>query len=116
MSKWKKRGIEKEDIVLFNGRHSIEKHPEMFEMLKNFRPDLKYIDCVGEKLSREEYFEAMARSRVVVSFADEETFGSTEFVEAFIWDALPAVPDRFAIARAFQIGSGRLNFRRCRQS
>lgn len=100
LSRVKNKGIKKENIVLFNGRHSVEKHPEMFEMLKQFRPNLKYIDCVGEKLSRTKYFEAMAKSRVVVSFADEETFGYG-IQEAVYLGCVPVVPDRLCYREQF---------------
>ena len=88
------KGVEKEkDLVVFNGRHSPEKHVEMFRMLQKFRPQYKYIDTVGENLNREEYYNAMARAKVVISFADEETFGFA-MQEGTYLGAVPVVPNK----------------------
>ena len=49
------KGSTKEpNLVVFNGRHSPEKHVEMFKMLQKFRPQYKYIDTVGEGVNRVE--------------------------------------------------------------
>lgn len=88
------KGSTKEpNLVVFNGRHSPEKHVEMFKMLQKFRPQYKYIDTVGEGLNRDQYYEAMAKAKVVISFADEETFGFG-MQEGTYLGAVPVVPNK----------------------
>lgn len=82
-----------ENLIVFNGRHSPEKHPELFNMLQKYRPQYKYIDTVGAGLNRDEYYAAMARAKVVISFADEETFGFG-MQEGTYLDAVPVVPNK----------------------
>lgn len=90
----------KRNLVLFNGRHSVEKHPEMFEMLKQFRPQYEYIDTVAANLNRDEYYKAMSEAKVVISFADEETFGYG-IQEALYLGAHPIVPNKLCYVEMY---------------
>lgn len=65
----------KEDIVVFPHRPDIEKHPEKFDRLSKKYPQWRFIKTMEVTRSREEYFNLLARSRVMVSFAEQETFG-----------------------------------------
>lgn len=65
----------KENIVVFPHRMDPEKHPERFERLKRKFPQWSFIYTLKETKNRKEYFELLARAKVMISFADQETFG-----------------------------------------
>lgn len=66
---------EKEDIVVFPHRMDPEKQPEKFEALKRKFPQWKFVYTIQETKNRDEYFKLLAKSKVMVSFAKQETFG-----------------------------------------
>lgn len=69
----------KENIVVFPHRMDSEKHPEMFSGLVDDlrKAGISFIPMctIIETKSRQEYFNILGRSKVMVSFADQETFG-----------------------------------------
>jgi glycosyltransferase involved in cell wall biosynthesis len=65
----------KENIVVFPHRCNEEKHPENFDKLKKKYPQWKFIKTLEETTTREEYFQLLAKSKVMISFADQETWG-----------------------------------------
>jgi glycosyltransferase involved in cell wall biosynthesis len=89
----------KENIVVFPHRIAPEKHPEMFDNLEiAFRtiakdmPDVRFIKTIDVTKDSKEYFDLLAKSKVVVSFADQETFGYS-VVESVALGCLPIVPN-----------------------
>ncbi len=72
-------GVEKENIIVFPHRLDIEKHPEKFDLLvdrlRSEGLEFRAVKTIVETSSRDEYFNLLARSKVMVSFAEQETFG-----------------------------------------
>jgi len=90
-------GTEKENIVIFNGRLCDEKQPWLFDELER-----QILDCdIGAtciktqdlKLDRKGYYELLAKSKVVVSYALQENFGFG-IAEAAYLGCTPIVPNR----------------------
>jgi len=73
------RDIKKENIILFPHRIHPEKHPELFDKLKciigQAHNNWKFIKTMDLDLNKEEYLDLLAKSKIVVSFADQENFG-----------------------------------------
>lgn len=65
----------KEDIIIFPHRMEIEKHPEKFDKLKKKYPQWTFIKTLDVCSNRDEYFKLLAKSKVMISFAQQETFG-----------------------------------------
>lgn len=90
---------EKEDILVFPHRVDKEKHPELFDKLVDWLSDkgvnVKAIKTIEETSSREEYFKILGKSKVMVSFADQETFGYST-LESMALDNIVVVPDKLS--------------------
>lgn len=91
--------MKREPIVVFNGRLSPEKQPELFERLQDELEQLiaggdeiRFVNCIAEGLSKPDYYDLLSRARVVVSFARQETFG-TAIQEAVRLGCVPVVPN-----------------------
>ena len=65
----------KENIVVFPHRIAPEKNPEMFDKLALRFPEYKFVKTIDVTKTSEEYFELLAKSKIMVSFAQQETFG-----------------------------------------
>lgn len=70
---------DKQDIVVFPHRTDAEKQPELFDRLAdaihNLDSNIKCVKTLDVTKSRDEYFKLLAKSKVMVSFALQETFG-----------------------------------------
>ena len=90
---------EKEDIVVFPHRLDEEKHPEKFDWLTNCLKskgiNCKCIKTISTCKDRTDYFKLLAKSKVMVSFADQETFGYST-LEAMALGCIVCVPDRLS--------------------
>jgi len=82
----------KENIVVFPHRLDEEKHPEKFDRLKKKFPKWTFIKTMETTSNRDEYFKLLARSKVMISFAEQETFGYST-VEAMALGNFVIVPD-----------------------
>lgn len=82
----------KENIVVFPHRLDVEKHPEKFDRLARKYPQWRFVKTIEQTSSRDEYFKLLARSKVMMSFADQETFGYST-VEAMSLDNFVIVPN-----------------------
>ena len=85
----------KENIIIFPHRCNDEKHPELFDALAKKYPQYKFIKSIEICNSRKQYFELLAKSKVMVSFADQETFGYAT-VEAAALDNYIIVPNKLS--------------------
>ena len=86
----------KKDQVVFNGRLCDEKQPWFFDQLANhprFKGFAKFIKTQDLGLSKTEYYELLAESKVVVSFALQENFGFG-IAEAAYLGCVPVLPNR----------------------
>jgi len=88
---------DKENIVIFNGRLCDEKQPWLFDELErrlaNRTWHAQCIKTQNLKLSRTEYYELLAKSKVVVSYALQENFGFG-IAEAAYLGCTPVIPNR----------------------
>lgn len=88
-----------DNILVFPHRVDIEKHPELFdelvEWLKSKSVNFTPIKTIVETNSREEYFKVLAKSKVMVSFADQETFGYST-LESMALDNIVVVPNKLS--------------------
>ena len=90
-------GTKKENIVVFNGRLCDEKQPWLFDELAHQLLDcdmgIKCIKTQDLDLDRKGYYELLAKSKVVVSYALQENFGFG-IAEAAYLGCIPIVPNR----------------------
>ena len=84
--------VDKEDIVIFNGRNVDEKQPYLFEIMKEKLP-YKFINTQQKNYTKEEYYNLLNKSKVVVSFALQENFGYG-IQEAVKLGCVPVLPNR----------------------
>jgi glycosyltransferase involved in cell wall biosynthesis len=90
----------KKDIVIFSGRLDLEKHPEFFDEMKcrvqrtvyANEHTVEFIKTMPLKLNKEDYFDLLARSKVIFSAAEQENFGYG-ILEAVALSVVPVVPD-----------------------
>lgn len=70
---------DKQNLLVFPHRLDVEKHPELFtelvDWLKTKGVDFTPVKTIVETKNRQEYFDILGKSKVMVSFADQETFG-----------------------------------------
>jgi glycosyltransferase involved in cell wall biosynthesis len=92
--------LKKEEIVLFPHRVSPEKQPEIFIKLSKLLPQYKFIICQDLKLSKKEYYDILAKSKVVFSANLQETLGISCY-EGLVFDANPVVPDRLSYCEMY---------------
>lgn len=88
----------KEDIVIFNGRLCDEKQPWLFDELARkvqlrLNREIKFIKTQELNLSRTEYYNLLAKSKVIVSYALQENFGFGVAEAAFL-GCTPVLPNR----------------------
>jgi len=94
----KYRNMKKENIVLFSARNVDEKQPWLFEQMKeelqySLDVPIKFINTQEKKLQKEEFYELVGKSKVMVSFALQENFGYS-MLEAAYLGCTPIVPNR----------------------
>jgi glycosyltransferase involved in cell wall biosynthesis len=89
------KGKDKENIVLFPHRVAPEKQPEIFEELKKQLPEYEFVVAQDKQLSKDEYHELLAKSKIVFSANLQETLGIGAY-EGSLVGALPLVPDRLS--------------------
>ena len=94
----KYRNQKKENIVLFSARNVDEKQPWLFEQMKqelwcSLDTPIKFINTQEKNLNKEEFYELVGKSKVMVSFALQENFGYS-MLEAAYLGCMPIVPNR----------------------
>ena len=87
----------KENIVVFPHRLDSEKNPQLFDRLsiEAATKGWRFIKSKEECKTKKEYFELLNRSKIAVSFADQETWGIAQ-QEALFAKCFPVVPDRLS--------------------
>ncbi|MCF4123865.1 hypothetical protein [Methylobacterium sp. SyP6R] len=93
----------KENIVLFPHRLAPEKQPEIFKDLAGSFPDWQFVACQETALSKWDYHDLLARSRVVFSCSLQETLGIGCY-EGVLAGAAPVVPDRLSYREMYPQG------------
>jgi hypothetical protein len=89
------KGAKKENIVLFPHRVAPEKQPEIFRDLSLYFPDYEFVFAQDKQLTKHEYHELLAKSKMVFSANLQETLGISWY-EAALVGTIPFVPDRLS--------------------
>lgn len=95
-----KKNKKKKNIVIFNGRDCDEKQPWLFDRLRKLFTGVKFIWTQKENFSKEDYYEVLSESKVVVSFALQENFGFG-ILEAAYLGCIPILPRRLVYPEFF---------------
>jgi len=88
-------GKDKFEIILFPHRVAPEKQVEIFRDLALHMPEYRFVVAQDFPLSKEEYHNLLATSRMVFSANLQETLGISWYEGALV-DAIPCVPDRLS--------------------
>jgi hypothetical protein len=96
----------KQDIVVFNGRLCDEKQPWLFDELERqvnlkLNTDVQFIKTQEQSLTKSQYYQLLAQSKVVVSYALQENFGFG-IAEAAYLGCVPVVPNRLVYPELYQ--------------
>jgi hypothetical protein len=94
--------VQKEDLIVFAARNSPEKHPELFEILKQKLPQYQYVNCMEQGLNKQQYHEVLAKSKMVISFADLETLGICQH-ESLLAGSIPFVPNHLCYTEEYPL-------------
>ena len=88
-----------DNILVFPHRCDEEKNPELFDALVAWLNDcgVKFVasKTILETKTREEYFKLLAKSKVMVSFAEQETFGYST-LESMALGNIVVVPNKLS--------------------
>lgn len=89
--------LEKENIVVFPHRLAKEKRPDLFEEVKKrlSHLDAKFIRTKDVVNNKSDYYDLLAKSKVAVSFAEQETFGIA-MQEAINCGCVPVAPKKLS--------------------
>jgi len=91
----KYKGVEKEDIILFPHRLAPEKQLDIFLDLKETFPEYEFIVCQDQGLTKDEYHQLLAKSKIVFSANLQETLGISWY-EGLLLGCIPMIPDRLS--------------------
>ena len=86
---------DKENIILFPHRMAPEKQPDMFRELAESMPQYKFVFAQDTQLTKDEYHELLAKSKLVFSANLQETLGISWYEGALV-GTLPMVPNRLS--------------------
>ena len=97
----------KEDIIVFPHRLAAEKQPDMFDYVKklynNKYPNkIKWVKTAEKCKSKDEYYELLAKSKISLSFAQQETFGIA-MLESMNLGCIPLSPNRLSYKETIDI-------------
>jgi hypothetical protein len=90
----------KKNRVIFPHRIAPEKQVEIFRDLATLLPDYEFVVCQDTKLTKAEYHQLLAESKVVFSANLQETLGIGVY-EGAIVGAIPLVPDRLSYTEMY---------------
>ena len=94
---------QKENIVVFPHRLAPEKQPELFDNLKNRFADYKDWQFIKSKdvcKNKKEYYELLGKSKIIVSFALQETWGIA-VLESILSGCFPLLPNRLSYVELY---------------
>lgn len=98
--------IRKENIVVFPHRLDSEKNPDQFnQLVDDLRSRYSNWSFVKSKVctsNKQEYYELLQKSKIAVSFADQETWGIA-MQEASLCNCIPIVPDRLSYQEMYPL-------------
>lgn len=94
-------GAKKRDLVLFPHRVAPEKQPEIFRDLARHMPDVEFVICQEQNLSKDEYHQMLAEAKVIFSANLQETLGISA-MEGVLVGTIPMVPDRLSYSEMYE--------------
>jgi hypothetical protein len=89
------KGMKKKRQVVFPHRIAPEKQVEIFRDLAFNMPDVDFVVCQDQKLTKHEYHQLLGESMIVFSANLQETLGISA-MEGILVGAFPFVPDRLS--------------------
>jgi len=101
------KGIKKENIIVFPHRLDEEKRPDLFGRLKEECKCMKefkgwvWLKSKDACRNKKEYYELLARSKIAISFAEQETWGIA-MQEAVFNGCYPIVPDKLSYSKMYE--------------
>lgn len=97
------KGKLKRDLILFPHRIAPEKQVEIFRDLAKHLPQYEFVACQDTQLTKHEYHNLLAQSKIVFSCSLQETLGIGCY-EGTILDAIPMVPNRLSYKEMYYEG------------
>lgn len=94
------RGLKKRDLVLFPHRVAPEKQPDIFRDLAKQMPDVEFVVCQEQNLTKDEYHRLLGEAKVVFSANLQETLGISA-MEGILVDTIPMLPDRLSYSEMY---------------
>lgn len=91
---------QKKNKILFPHRVAPEKQPEIFRDLEASMPDVEFMICQEHKLTKDEYHQHMAESKIMFSANLQETLGISA-MEAILVNTMPFLPDRLSYSEMY---------------
>lgn len=95
------QNIEKTNTIIFPHRISQEKQVEIFRDLAAHLPQYEFIVCQDNQLSKSEYHQLLAKSKIVFSASQQETLGISVGIEGPLLNCIPLSPDRLSYSEIF---------------
>jgi hypothetical protein len=94
------KGLTKRNLVLFPHRVAPEKQPEIFRDLADHMPDVEFVVCQEQNLTKDEYHRMLGEAKVVFSANLQETLGISA-MEGILVDTIPMLPDRLSYSEMY---------------
>jgi hypothetical protein len=90
----------KRDLILFPHRIAPEKQVNIFRDLATQLPEYEFVVCQDQQLTKEQYHDLLAASKMVFSASLQETLGIGCY-EGALLGAMPLVPDRLSYSEMY---------------
>lgn len=93
--------IEKTDTIVFPHRIAPEKQVDIFLDIAKTLPQYEFVVCQSTSLSKKEYYDIMARSKITFSCSLQETLGLGQGVDGPLFECIPLSPNRLSYSEIF---------------
>lgn len=97
---------EKENIIVFPHRVSMEKNYDLFNLIAERIPEYKFVVAMEVCKSKQDYHDLLYRSKIAFSAALQETGGISMCLEAFRAGCYVVAPDRLSYAEILEDWGG----------
>ena len=94
-------GVTKRDKILFPHRIAPEKQTGIFRDLAQHLPQYEFVVCQDQPLTKDQYHQHLAESKIVFSANLQETLGITTCGEGPLFGAVPLAPARLTYTEIF---------------
>lgn len=94
-------GVPKRDKILFPHRIAPEKQAGIFRDLAMHLPEYEFVVCQDQQLTKDQYHQHLAESKIVFSANLQETLGITTCGEGPLFGAVPLAPGRLTYTEIF---------------